>query len=113
VKALNGGVSEPIMYIELFGFSNYWSGDYKVTTFQENPIVHGYFIFENETVIVFPYKRICDRTYFYALPQGTGVINCGNKYFEEKTMEELLEFNLALNKGLTIDDRLKTLKLVK
>lgn len=112
IKALNGGESTPIMYIELSGFSNLWGDTYKPTSIVENNIIYGYFIFENETIKPLLYKRICDRYYYYKMPDGTELINCGNKYSGEKRMEVLVDLYKAIQDGLLPSDVLKRLTLV-
>ena len=91
IKALNNGESAPMMYVELSGFVNFFGDAYKPTTFVETGYVYGYFIFENETVVRYNYKTICQNMYIYKLPDGTEIINCGNKYAEEKDEQMLME----------------------
>ena len=113
IKAFSDGNSVPIMYIELQGFSNYWGESYKATTLLENGIIYGYFIFEDETVIPYNYRNICNKYYHYKMPEGTELINCGDKHSEEKKMEELADLYYAIGEGLFTNDSLKRLKLLQ
>ena len=109
IKELSDGESTPIMYIELFGFSNYFGDNYKPTSLMESAMIYGYFIFENEVVVPQLYKRICDRYYYYKMPEGTELINCGDKYSEEKNMETLVDLYRAIQEGLLPGDLIKRL----
>ena len=115
IKALNDNESAPIMYIELSGYSNFLGDAYKVTSLMEASIIYGYFIFENETVVPLLYKDICARQYYYKLPNGTELINCGDKYSGEKKMKELVDLYLYMSTpdGLPTNDLLKRLTLIK
>ena len=113
IKNLNDGQSAPIMYIELQGFSNYWGERFKPTYILENAITYGYFIFEDETVVPFLYSYICKQYYCYKMPEGTELINCGDKYSEEKKMEELVDLYYAIEEGLFTNDSLKRLNLLQ
>ena len=113
IKALNDGESVPMMYIELSGFVNFFGDAYKPTTFVETGYVYGYFIFENETVVRYNYKTICQNTYLYKLPDGTEIINCGNKYAEEKNEQMLVEFVEQLQSLSPEENPLKRLTIIK
>ena len=113
IKNLNDGQSAPIMFIELQGFSNYFGESYKATTLLENPIYCSYFIFEDETVIPCKYANICNMYLCYEMPEGTELINCGDKYSEEKRMQELVDLYQAIQGGVLPNDMLKRLRYVK
>ena len=113
IKNLNDGQSAPIMYIELQGFSNFLGESYKPTTLLENATICGYFIFEDETVIPCEYKKICNMYFWYKMPEGTELINCGDKYSEEKRMQELVDLYQAIQGGVLPNDMLKRLKLLQ
>ena len=116
IKALNNGESTPIMYVELSGFCNYYGDAYKPSSFAETNFIYGYFIFENETVMPYLYRSICQKNYIYKLPAGTEIINCGDKYSEEKRMDELVDFyskiQEAIQTGANPSDMLKKLTLI-
>lgn len=113
IKALNGGESDPIMYIELSGFLNYFGDTYLATSLLESSIYYGYFIYENETVVPMLYRHICMNYYVYKMPDGTELINCGNKYSGEKRNDELVDLYQSIQNGLVPEDVLKRLTLVK
>ena len=87
--------TRPIMYIQLSGYINYLN-DYLITPLNEGSIVYGYFIYEDEFVLPYTYERICNRFYIYKLPEGTKIINCGDKYAEEKNPQDIIDFYEAL-----------------
>ena len=117
IKALNNGESKPIMYIEFSGFCNYLGDTYKPTSFIEASFIYGYFIFENETVMPYIYSNICQQLYVYTLPTGTELINCGDKYSEEKSMDDLAtlysEIQAGIQAGLQPTDLLKRLTYIQ
>lgn len=117
IKALNNGESKPIMYIEFSGFSNYFGHTYKPTSFAEANFMYGYFIFENETVKPYIYSMICQQLYAYTLPTGTELINCGDKYSEEKSADSLVAFyseiQAGIQAGLQPTDLLKRLTYIQ
>ena len=116
IKALNNGETAPIMYVELSGFCNYYGDAYKPSSFAETSFIYGYFIFENETVMPYLYSTICKKNYIYELPKATQLINCGDKYSEEKRMDALVdlfsEIQQAIQAGASPSDLLKRLTLV-
>ncbi len=109
IKALNGGVSAPIMYIELSGYCSYSISYYRPTCFSETGMTYGYFIFENETYEPALYKRLSNNYYNYEMIHGAEFINCGDKYSEEKSAEELVSFYETL-KNASYEDLFKLLK---
>ena len=113
IKALNGGISTPAMYIELHGFLSYFNDNYTPTSFAENAFTYGYFIFENETVVPYTYKTINKAYYFYEMPEETKIIDCGDKYFEGKSTEVLTDLYYALQNGVLPNDMMNRLNLVE
>lgn len=112
IKALNGGESAPVMYIELSGFCSYPIPYYRPTYFSETGMICGYFIFENETCAPMFYKQICTKYYSYKMIDGAGFINCGNKYSEEKGVEELTYYYEVVQSGSAPEDFPKRLNPV-
>ena len=106
--------SKPIMYIELNGYAPFWLDYYTVTSLQLGSVQYGYFIFEDESVVPYNYKYVCNTLYNYKLPNGTETINCGDKYAEEKSWEELLDFySSAVENYSSINGFLDRLHIVK
>ena len=112
IKALNGGESAPVMYIELSGFCSYPIPYYRPTYFSETGMICGYFIFENETCAPMFYKQICTKYYSYKMIDGAEFINCGNKYSEEKGVEELTYYYEVVQSGSVPEDFPKRLNPV-
>ena len=111
IKSLHDGVSKPIMYIELSGFCNSPILDYyRPAYFSDIAIMHGYFIFEDETCVPMDYRQLCTMYYDYKMISGAEFINCGDKFSESKNAEELNYFVEAYQSGLSFEDVLKCLK---
>ena len=113
IKALSDGTSKPIMYIELCGYIQYFPDEFTLTTLQDGNFMWGYFIYEDETVVPYSYKKIGNECYAYKIPEETEIINCGNKYADEKSFEELIDFYIYIteNEGANLDTVLHRLHL--
>ena len=113
IKALNNGESTPIMYIELSGYCNYFNDSYIATSFNETSYIYGYFIFENETVKPYLYRSISASHYLFKLPDGTEVINCGDKYAVGKGKDDLLKLYSDYKSCSSFNDILKRLSYIE
>ncbi len=95
IKQLRNGAT-PIFYIELKGYNSYYNSektDNKISCFEESPYPGGFFVYEDNIVINYPYRQICNLAYQFAIPTDTKTINCGNKYAEELTKSDLQSYN--------------------
>ena len=113
IKALNNGESAPIMYIELSGYCNYFNDSYRATSFNETNHIYGYFIFENETVKPYLYRSLSASHYLFELPDGTEVINCGDKYAEGKEKDDLIKLYSDYKSCSSVNDVLKRLSYIE
>ena len=71
-----------MMYVELAGYHVCFNSDL-LTPISGGSIIYGFFIFEDDTVILNTYDVLCRINFVYKLIEGTALINCGNKYSEE------------------------------
>ncbi len=85
--------SRPMMYVELAGYHACFNSDL-LTPISGGSIIYGFFIFEDDTVILNTYDVLCRINFVYKLIEGTALINCGNKYSEEFNHEQ---FNVWVN----------------
>lgn len=93
IKETVGQGKEPIMYIELDGYACIWSDNFVRTSFEESAKINGFFVFADDSVIQLNYTQICKTFYIYQLIDGTEIINCGDKYAEDLSKEEIMTFD--------------------
>jgi len=93
IKKLHNSETTPIMYIELYGYCSYYGDNYIPHALSDIGVMNGFFIFEDNSVVSYTFRRICNYTYYYELINGTTVINCGDKYAEKTTSSYIKSFN--------------------
>lgn len=93
IKEEIGEGKTPLMYIELDGYACKFFNNYIVTSFDDIGMTNGFFIFDDDSVVLLNYKYVSQRFYNYMLIDDTKIINCGDKYAEELSKNDILTFD--------------------